>query len=229
MDDRVLFERTRDLRSAGCTPKQVAKLLGVSSGEAARLVRLVACENELSAPEPAVVGCWLSPGWRAGIEAPPEWPDTKLPDRAGEGIVSVVVARAHRHGKVVVAAFLVDVFCLGVKDILGPRVMDRVELSSFVRTYFLVYGAPAVAAPIEVGRELVWGAVAYARTLGFEPRHDLATTADILGAAEPTGAVRFGREGTPCFIEGISDDAPRIMRILERSVGAGNFHFSIAV
>ena len=66
MDERVLFERTRDLRSAGCTPKQVAKLLGVSSGEAARLVRLVACENELSAPEPAVVGCWLSPGCAHG-------------------------------------------------------------------------------------------------------------------------------------------------------------------
>lgn len=229
MDDRLLLSRTRDLRAGGCTPKQVARILGVPPCEAARLVRLVARENELSAPEPAVAGCWVSPGWRAGIEAPPDWPDTEVPDWAGEGLISVVVAREHRHGKVALAAFLVDVFCLGVKDVLGPKVMDRVELSPFVSGYFQVYGAPAVAAPIEMGRELVWGAVAYARHLGFEPHPDLATAAHVLGAAEPTGAVRFGRDGKPFFVGGIRDDAKRIMRTLERSVGAGSFHYSVAV
>jgi hypothetical protein len=229
MEDRLLLERTRELRAAGRTPKQVARILGIPSGEAARLVRLVACENELSAPEPAVVGCWVSPGWRAGLEAPADWPDVEVPDWAGAGIVSVLVAREHRHGKVVLAAFLVDVFCLGVKDVLGPRVMNRVELSSFVSSYFLVYGAPAVAAPVEVGRELVWGAVAYARGLGFEPHPELDKVAGVLGEAEPTGAVRFGRDGKPFFVEGISDDPRRVMRTLERSVGAGNFHYSVAV
>ncbi len=57
------------------------------------------------------------------------------------------------------------------------------------------------------------------RTLGFEPHPDFERTAGILGAWEPTGAVRFGREGKPYFVEGPRDNTPRILDTLERSVG----------
>lgn len=141
----------------------------------------------------------------------------------------VLVAREHRYGKVSVAGFLVDVYCLGVKDVIGPLVVGDADLPAFVRTYYLVYEAPGLVAPVGMARELVWGAVAYARGLGFEPHPDFERVAGVLGAWEPTGAVRFGLEGRPYFVAGVRDDAPRILRTLDRSVGEGNFHYLVAV
>lgn len=229
MDDQERLARVRVLRAEGCTPKHVARVLGVAPGEAARLVRQVARDDVSQVPEPRVVGCWVSPGWREGLEAPADWPDTDVPDGIGHGIVSVLVARGHRRGKVSVTGYLVDVYCLGVKDVLGPKVMDDFDLRAFVRTYFLVYEAPALKAPIEMARELVWGAVAYARDLGFESHPDFEQAAGQLGAWEPTGVVRFGRGGKPYFVQGIRDNATRILATLERSVGEGNFHYLVSV
>lgn len=228
MDDQERMARARTLRAQGCTPKQVASVLGVTSAEAARLVRIVARDAASAAPEPAVVGCWVSPGWSQGLDAPAEWPDADGPDGIGNGLVSVLVAREHRRG-VSVTGYLVDVYCLGVKDVIGPKVMDGFDVRAYVRTFFRAYEAPAVAAPIEMGRELVWGAVAYAKELGFEPHPDFARAASLLGAWEPTGAVRFGCDGKPYFVQGPRDNATRILRTLERSVGEGNFHFLVAV
>ena len=229
MDDQEQLARVRTLRTGGCTPKQVARTLGVAPSEAARLVRHVAREDAPLAPEPPVVGCWVSPGWSEGLEAPADWPDTNVPDGIGHGIVSVLVARQHRRGKVSVTGYLVDVYCLGVKDVVGPKVMDEGDLRAYVRMYFLVYQAPAVAAPIEMARELVWGAVAYARELGFDPHPDFEQVSGELGAWEPTGDVRFGREGQPYFVQGVRDNAMRILATLERAVGEGNFHYLVAV
>ena len=229
MDDHERLARVRALRAQGCTPKQVARVLGVSSAEATRLVRHSARGDASCAPEPQVVGCWVSPGWSKGLEAPAEWPDNDVPDGIGHGIVSVLVAREHRREKVSVTGYLVDVYCLGVKDVVGPKVMDDADLRAYARTYFRVYGAPALAAPIEMARELVWGAVAYARNLGFEPDPGFEQVAGHLGLSEPTGVVRFGRHGKPYFVQGVRDNATRILRTLERSVGEGNFHFLVAV
>ena len=80
-----------------------------------------------------------------------------------------------------------------------------------------------------MARELVWGAVAYARELGFEPHPDFEQVSGELGAWEPTGVVRFGREGQPYFVQGVRDNAMRILATLERSVGEGNFHYLVAV
>lgn len=227
MDDQERLERVRALRADGCTPKQVASAMGVRSAEAARLVRQVAREQASQVPEPPVVGCWVSPGWREGLDAPADWPDVDVPPGIGHGIVSVLVAREHRRGKVSVTGYLVDVYCLGVKNVVGPEVMDDSDLRGYVRMYFLVYQAPALAVPIEMARELVWGAVAYARGLGFEPHAHFEQIAGHLGAWGPTGAVGFGRGGKPYFVQGPSDNSSRILRTLERSVGAGNFHYLV--
>ncbi len=226
---RRCLRRVRDLRDQGCTPKQVGRVLGVSSAEAAKLVRQVAREKAARAPEPPVVGCWVSPGWSERLDAPEDWPDADMPNGVGAGLASVLVAREHRRGKVSVSGYLVDVYCLGVKDVIEPRVMHEVDLPAFDRSFFVAYEAPPLVAPIEMARELVWGAVRYARGLGFEPHRDFEQTACHLGAWQPAGLVRFGRDGKPLFVQGARDNGTRILRTLERSVGKDGFHFLIAV
>jgi hypothetical protein len=75
-------DRVRELRAAGYSPKQIAKTLDLRPAVAARLVRMLAAEQAAAAPEPAVVGCWVSPGWSAHltVEGPEQWADVPPPE-----------------------------------------------------------------------------------------------------------------------------------------------------
>jgi len=75
-------DRVRELRAAGYSPKQIAKTLDLRPAVVARLVRMLSAEQAAAAPEPAVVGCWVSPGWSAHltVDGPAEWADVPPPE-----------------------------------------------------------------------------------------------------------------------------------------------------
>jgi hypothetical protein len=152
-------------------------------------------------------------------------------EEAASGLVGVLVAREAGRERVSVCAWLVDVYCLGVKNDLGPQVLYRSELPGIVHDFFAVFGERPLAAPLELAQQLVLGAVEYARGLGFEPaaEADFSATRGHLGSWEGPGAIGFGRNGKPFFMAGPNDDAARVVRQLERAVGAGNFHYLIGM
>ncbi|MGH9064315.1 MAG: hypothetical protein ACRDZQ_04640 [Acidimicrobiales bacterium] len=229
MDEEELARRARELRTAGCSPKEISRALGARPATVAMLIRAMAAERPAAPPcEPRLVGCWVSTGWSEGlgIRGHPEWPGLGASKSAHTGLVGVLVAREHRGGpKVSACGYLVDAYCLGVKDALGPRVMRRDDLPAFVRLYFDAFDEPPLAAPIELAGELVFGAVDYARSLGFEPAPDLRAAIGHLGSPPRTSSIRFGRNGKPFFVQGPYDDGARIWRTLEAKVGIDNFHF----
>ena len=92
------------------------------------------------------MGCWISPGWSRELLVPERdgWEDVELGADGPAGVAQVLVARAGRRDDVLVCGYLVDTFCLGVKDTFGPERMRRRELRDFVRTYFAVFPAPGV-------------------------------------------------------------------------------------
>jgi hypothetical protein len=171
MDSEELTSRVRALRARGSTPKAIARALGVPPATVAPLVRAIAAEDYASAPERELIQCWVSPGWSQGltVDGHRDWPDVDTPDTGASGLVSVLVTRQARHGKVRVCGWLVDVWCLGVKDTVGPRSMDQRRAAEFTGSYFAAYQARPLAAPLDLAQHLVFGAVAYARRLGFEP------------------------------------------------------------
>jgi len=128
-----------------------------------------------------------------------------------------------------VCGYLVDTYCLGVKDALPPRRMSERRLPEFVDWYFDAFEDGPVAAPIELARHLVWGAVEYARGLGFEPHPDLRRAAGHLGRLTGPCAIGFGRDGKPFYVQGPYDDTDRILRTLDRTVGRDNYHFLVGV
>jgi hypothetical protein len=227
--DDDLLAGVRELRAAGRSPKEIARALGVRPSTVAPLIRTIAQEAAADEPEPAVTGCWVSPGWSAGltVDGHEEWPDLRVADHPGSGLVGVVVARRHRPRRVSVCGYLVDVYCLGVKNALGPEVMNDRDLPAFLRTFFSAFGDATVPieAPLELARHLVWGAVDYARELGFRPHPDFQPAAGHLGTWQETSDITFGRDGVPFYVQGPHDNATAIMRTLAESVGEGNFHF----
>ena len=131
---------------------------------------------QAESPGPALAGCWISPSWSTGLTVGdhPGWPLHEDPAAGTDGLAAVLVARRHRHGKVSVCGYLADVYCLGVKNALGPEVMDDLGLRGFVRDFFSGYDGDPLEVPIELAREVVFGSVEYARSLGFDPHPDFA-------------------------------------------------------
>ena len=174
-----------------------------------------------------MIGCWISPYWSTGLTVGehPGWLAHENPSGEPGGMVSVLVARRPRYGKILVCGYLTDVYCLGVKNALGPELISDTRLRSFIRDYFARYHDDPLPVPIELAREVVFGSVEYARGLGFEPHPDFADAAELLGSWTRAGHITFGMNGKPMYFPGPFDDQPHIIRTLTRTVGRGKFDF----
>jgi hypothetical protein len=124
-----------------------------------------------------------------------------------------------------VCGYLADVYCLGVKNALGPEIVDDVGLRGFVNGYFSGYHDDPLEAPIELAREVVFGSLEYARGLGFDPHPDFAAAQGHLGSWSGPSAITFGKNGKPLYVSGPYDNPRPIIRTLERTIGTGNFDF----
>jgi hypothetical protein len=220
-------ERVRALRSEGLTPKLIARKLSLPLRDVSRVVTSLAAERGRSTE---VVGCWVNAGWSAGLSVPAGrgWPDVPHDkSHPGSGIVTALVAREHRHDTVSVCVYLVDVYCLGVKNAVPPRVTPTQYLTTFRANAFRGYesGEP-VAAPLDLVQHLVLGAVDYARTLGFEPHPDLAPATGHLGEWAGPSAIGFGLDGKPFYVQGPYDDPNKVLCTLDRTVGRDGYHFT---
>jgi hypothetical protein len=144
-----------------------------------------------------------------------------------EGLGWLWLSRQLPNGSIAIGIFLIDRYCLGVKnahaDITGRFSYESEYLGKMRRKSRMRELAPSAA------RKLVEGAVAYARRFGFSPHPDYHKAYPIFGdidAGACTEEFEFGKDGKPFFIGGPNDGMKRcteIMHMLERSCGAGNF------
>lgn len=230
MGNAELLAQVRRLRGEGRSPKEIARAIGVSPSVVAPLVRAVAGEHRATTGSPDVVGCWVNNGWSQGLTVDESrgWVDERPSEDGTGGLVSVLVARRHRFDKVSVCGYLADVYCLGVKNVLGPDIMDDLALHRFLPTYYGAYPYGWQEASIELAQHIVFGAVEYARGLGFEPHAGFPQAADHLGAWDSQPAITFGMDGKPHYISGPHDNPRKVVKTLERTVGPSpNFHYVV--
>lgn len=142
------------------------------------------------------------------------------------GMGHVILSRKLPDGRFVLARFLVDVYCLGVKDAIGS-IFDESKYEDFFDfmddQMEMVKIAPAFA------RKLIEGAVEYAASVGLQPHPNYAKVKPIFGeieTAECRDEFKFGCNGRPLFFAGPNDDLAKCYAIaakLEETLGAGNF------
>jgi hypothetical protein len=146
------------------------------------------------------------------------------------GIGWVVAERQLPSGSVGASVFLVDVWCLGIKDAFF-KVMTRREfeehMSRLNGEYSLLAIDPSVA------RKLLRDAAAYAASLGLPPSENFADVELIFGDtpfAEETFS--FGKDGKPFYVSGPNDSPARKRRIMDtlaKRAGPKNFDFMVDV
>jgi transcriptional regulator with XRE-family HTH domain len=223
----TLKDQVRELRLQGKSPKEIARALKVSPSAVAPLIRAIAAETAETA-EPAeaeVAGCWINVGWSEGLGLDPArgWVD-EAPGAGAGGMLSVLVARRHGYDRLHVCGYLADTYCMGVKNAIGPDVIDHRQLSQF-REYFFGEYSGWQEIPIELARHLVFGSIDYARTLGFEPDDAFGPGADLLGKWEGEAAITFGRDGKPFYVQGPGDDPAKVLRTLRRTLSDDEFGY----
>ena len=144
------------------------------------------------------------------------------------GLTAVLVAAGSpRSAKAQVAGFLLDVWCLGVKNAHPVEAVTASQLAEHRHAYFGAFEGH-VQVPAEVACALVFGAAGYARGLGFDPAEDFEAAAAVLG--EPAGScpIGIGKDGEPFYVTGPYDDPEQVVRMLLRAVGDGGFHYAVA-
>jgi hypothetical protein len=131
--------------------------------------------------------------------------------------------------KMAMAAFLLDVYCLGAKNAFYAE-LDKEKFRELVDGIKESAG-PFVDTDPECARKIVEGAVDYAEQLGFAPHEDYPPAHALFGdidAGSCSTAYAFGRDGKPCYIAGPHDNPARIRKILRTltdRVGEENFHY----
>lgn len=140
------------------------------------------------------------------------------------GMGHFVVARKRKNGTLVVGVYLIDLYCLGLKDTFYSEFEDLEDLKEK-----LLEAEPDILNFEEIDSSLcfnyIYGAIEYAEDLGFQPHKDFKTTEYILDDVEDIDFVdiEFGYNGKPMFVAGPSDNVNRILSVLDKNVGEGNY------
>lgn len=149
-----------------------------------------------------------------------------------QGIGNVVISRKMPNGDIAAGFFLVDIYCLGVKNcffaVIPPAAYAQ-RIGRLVQEERAEYAEPACTV------KLIEGSVAYAEGLGFHPHRDYLTAKGIFGSIDPTTCPKefeFGKDGKPFYISGPNEthaDSGRIIATLTRKVGPDGFHYMMGL
>jgi hypothetical protein len=145
-----------------------------------------------------------------------------------EGITNLYVCREFPNGLNLVAIFLVDLKCLGIKD----TTFDVTTRPGAEDIYDQVYSeSPGEPMPPEEAKKLCREAAAFAARYGLAPHEDYAKLSKVFADVDDSRCDRvfeFGRDGKPFYISGPNDSLARqrqIVNTLERTAGPGNYEF----
>mgnify|MGYP001223022995 CR=1 FL=1 len=159
-----------------------------------------------------LVGCWMTANW----------------SHSEQGLVQAIIAREQPDGRVAYASFLVDVYCLGVKD--AHHDMNLTAERFEIVWNHLASLQPLVEAPIEAAHQLIYQAIDYAARWGFKPHPDFAKASYFLaprGTYPEDYQLTFGKDGKPFFVQGPHDNVRAVVAQLERTAGQGNYNYMV--
>jgi hypothetical protein len=146
------------------------------------------------------------------------------------GVGMVFLSRKTGVRDVALGGFLVDAYCLGVKDAMY-RELDEGEMEQLLEEA----SATAPLTPVDppYARKLLRDAAAYARSLGLPPHADYATVEPLFGdvaAGACDVEFQFGHEGRPFYVPGPTESPTQIRRRIDRlrrRLGDDGFDFGL--
>jgi hypothetical protein len=147
------------------------------------------------------------------------------------GIGTMILARGITRHHLAVGIFLIDVFCLGIKDAMF-RSLESDEFAMYVEVTDA--GSPLVSFQPSDARKLLGDLAAWSQSIGFPPHRDFVAVERIFGdvsADESNADFPFGHDGKPLYIPGPFESAALIrqrIKQLQKHLGDAGFEFETA-
>ncbi len=149
-----------------------------------------------------------------------------------EGIGTAIVSRKMPNSRLGIGVFLLDVWCLGVKNtyfsvLSEDEYTDRLKEINVHETLENIH--PSCA------RKLIDQCINFSDGLGFKPHKDFKISRQLLVDIDPTvcpNQYTFGKDGKPFYISGPNENlnqSNKIISSLLRHCGEGNFDYLMSV
>jgi hypothetical protein len=148
-------------------------------------------------------------------------------DKEEPGLVQILLARKQPDGDICFGIYLVDKYCLGVKNTLVNAHFSLARYEDDVLDG--IFGNTKMEeCPLELAHQMIYQSIDYAAKYGFEPHKDFALAQNLLvsrGELPAPYQLTFGKNGKPFYVEGPHDNSARIMKQLDKTAGPGNYHY----
>ena len=147
------------------------------------------------------------------------------------GMGTFVISRKMPGGNYAIALFLLDIFCLGVKEAFYRVNLDDDEYEEF-KTEKLPQGEPDHFDPHHF-HNLIYGAIDFAEEYGFQPGKGFEVAEYMLDPDMITDKIddlTFGHNGIPHYMQGPMDSnaqAARIINKLQETAGENNYYYTV--
>lgn len=126
------------------------------------------------------------------------------------GMATLVLARGVTSCNITLAGFLIDAWCLGVKDTFFHAIgsesfedlLDRMEAAG-----------PVTSVDPAYARKLLRDVAAWAASLGIAPHRDFAVLDKLFGDVDADSCdvtFQFGRDGKPTYVSGPSESSAQV-------------------
>jgi hypothetical protein len=227
-----------NLRALNLTPKQIARKLGIKVSEVNAVIKnqveQTISDRLASGELDPIYQCLASENLVQLLSTIPADNSIKnlltniIPVKKNDinsGLGLVVIARESRYNKITFCSYLLDVWCLGVKDAMPPRTVDTIKFKEAVAALFDLFPGKPQEIPLEVAQGMIFSACEYALSLGFQPHKDFEKSRAHIGEWDGTIRIECGRNGKPFYVSGPHDNPTKIMETLKKSRGEGNFDF----
>ena len=212
------------LRSKRLTPKQIARKLGLKVSQVNSVIKANAQETAIARAEAGelapVAQCLVNTNCKEQLLG-----NQDVDDHDVGGLAMVTVARTTGYERFEVCTYLVDYWCLGLKDTIGVRKFNGIQYKQFLQMAYQGFSDGYQEITLEQAQSIVYGAINYAAELGFKPHKDFQKTSTHLGSWNGQPELTFGHNGKPYFIEGPYDNTAQILQTLRENVGEENFHY----
>ena len=146
-------------------------------------------------------------------------------------MVQILLARQQPDGDICFGSYLVDMYCLGLKNTYANAGFSRTRYENEIHNK-LFPEAETEACPVELAHQMIYASIEYAAQFGFTPEKDFALSQYLLaprGELEEPYHLTFGKNGKPFYIAGPHDNAARILKQLDKTPGPGNYDYLVAL
>ncbi len=231
------LDEIKQLRARKVAPKQIARKLGLRPAEVQNAIQQqAAAERQVQINKGDLLPlevCLANGDMLSALKIKAQGVkegllsifSPKAEGPAASGLGSVMIVRRDR-GRFLTSVFLVDYFCLGVKDVVHRKISGSDKLRLLQETSFGLFDEAPEEISLQQAQSIVFGAIDYAHSLGFEPHRDFAAAKGNLGdRPDSLLPLEFGRNGQPFYFQGPHDNSSKIIATLNQSVGQGNYKY----